>query len=105
PPAEIPAMYKGSPATRLAPWLVSVPSPSWPYWLPPQAHTEVSAEMPSVAVATQWSTPAEMPVAWDKPGTWTGTSLKGASKLPSCALSSQPQAHTVPFERSARLNP
>src|SRR5579863_4100138 len=55
-PAEMPAMYGvGIPTCSGVRWLVKVPSPSWPMPLPPQAHTDVSAVMPLVVVASDAS--------------------------------------------------
>src|SRR5262249_37267359 len=53
-PAVTPAMYTVPiPVIRSGVrWSTSVPSPSCPWSLAPQVHTEVTAEMPLVAVAT-----------------------------------------------------
>ena len=45
-----------------------------------------------------------MLVTWDRPVILTGTALLAVLPLPSWPTLS-PQAHTVPSERSARLNP
>ena len=69
-------MYTGSPVTRSGvAWPASVPSPGCPWSLLPQVHTEVTTEMPLVAVATEESQPAEMLVTWDRPATLAGTAL------------------------------
>src|SRR5437763_12665411 len=78
-----------------------VPSPSCPESLPPQAHTEA----PPATIATAESKPAAMLVTWDRAVILTGTALLAVLPLPSWPTLSSPQAHTVPSERSARLNP
>ena len=74
---------------RVAAELVST-TPSWPLSSPsspalllPQVHTEVTAEMPSIRVATEANQPAEMPVTWVRPATLTGTGLSAVLPLPS----------------------
>ena len=82
-PALMPAMYAGTPVTRTGiDRLVRVPSPSSPTLLLPQVHTEVTAEMPSIRVATEANQPAEMPVTWVRPATLTGTGLSAVLPLP-----------------------
>ena len=53
----------------------------------------------ATAIASYW--PAAMAVTRDKPVTWTGTLLSKVVPLPSSPLSLEPQAQTVPSERSA----
>ena len=57
-PALMSATYAGTPVTRMGiDRVVRVPSPSsLTLWLP-QVHTEVTAEMPSVRVATEATYP------------------------------------------------
>jgi hypothetical protein len=57
----------------------SVPSPSCPLSLPPQAHTEA----PPARIATEESQPAAMAVTWDRPVTLTGTWLLTVLPVPS----------------------
>src|SRR5690348_11704799 len=82
-------------------WPASVPLPSCPLSLPPQAHTEA----PPATTATAESQPAAMAVTWDTPVILTGTALLAVLPIPSSPALLWPQAHTVPSERSARLNP
>src|SRR5690348_13287145 len=77
----------------------SVPSPSCPESLPPQAPTEA---LPATT-ATAESQPAAMAVTWDTPVILTGTALLAVPPLPSWPTLLEPQAHTVPSDRSARL--
>jgi hypothetical protein len=105
-PALMPAMYAGTPGhpygDRLA-GPVRVSSPSSPTLLP-QVHTEVTAEMPLIRVATEANQPAEMPVTWVRPATLTGTGLSAVLPLPSWPSWPWPQANAMPSERSARPN-
>ena len=102
-PTEMPAIYDREPGHPLGvEWPAGVPSPSCPSSLPPQAHTEVIAEMPLFSVASEASQPAEIPVTRARPAILTGTGLSAVPPLPSWPSWPWPQANTMPSERSAR---
>ena len=58
----------------------------------------------AATTATAESKPAAIAVTRDTPVIWTGTALLAVLPLPSWPTLLTPQAHTVPSERSARLN-
>src|SRR6476659_1536220 len=79
--------------------LVVVPSPSCPKELYPHAHS-----VPSMRVATVWSSPVATDVQVSDP-IWVGVSRLVVVLSPSCPKPLKPQAHNVPSTRMPSVNP
>src|SRR5207245_1929137 len=79
---------------------VTVPRPSWPAPLPPQAHT-----VPSDRSARLWSQPPATCVTPVSPVTWTGASRPSVVPSPRSPLVLSPHAQAVPSDLTARVWP
>ncbi len=75
-----------------------VPSPTWPYWFQPHAHT-----VPLDSMARLWSRPPAMATTFARLCTCTGVVWLVVLPMPRFPNSLSPHAHTVPSASRASV--